>query len=432
MSLIRPWTDWISRSLRSPGLRLGLGIVLSVVVAVVFWRYSVADHEDFGSYFAASTALASGDRIYGAALAWAADGYWIGKQAPSPTNSPPYVYPPPLAMLMLPLTALPIQAAALVWYSVSFLAVLVTSFVLARLFLGRSLLTFMVVAVLMLFFQPVRRNLSLGQVDVVTLCFIALGFMAFVRRRPNLCGLALAGAITIKPFLGFALLYFLWKREYRACFVAVLAGGALVGGSFLVMGFETLREYLVASRYRTSPQFAVTMVNQSPNAMLLRAFTTMQGTPRVADLPGLVAPLHLLVALTSVAVLGVLVTRARDLPIQTLAAELGLVLVLMLFVSPLGEDIHYVYLAIAVTAGLVSLGRFADGDWAVRAVGVAWALVLIVFLYPMHRLLQYDGPFFVLCAVAAISALSVWLQTSRRVTAGAPSFPPAADTVTAR
>ena len=399
--LRRAGRDWVSGGPSGP-IRLALQCVLGLALAVAFWRYSMAIHEDFRAYWAAGNALIHGDRLYGDAILWADARAWISELSARPTAYGPYIYPPPLGMLWMPLVMLPASVASLVWFSVAFLAVLLTAFVLVRLLLDGDSLAFLLVSVLLIYFQPIRRNLSLEQVDTVTLALLALGLAAYVGRRDTLAGLAIAGAIVVKPFLAFVLLFFLWKRSYRVIGVAALASGLLIGASFAALGLDTLRDYLVATSYWASPQFAATFINQSPNGMLIRAFTTLDGHARIADLPWLVLPLRLVVSALTIGVLAYAISRDRRLPPATVAAEYGLTLIAMVFVSPLGEDLHYVYAVI----GLLAAAVLTYQAWLQRApmrwLGVGVVALYLVFLYPMHLLFDWDGPFYALCLTALV------------------------------
>jgi alpha-1,2-mannosyltransferase len=354
----------------------------------------------------------------------------MGPGPPVPTTFAPYVYPPVLAFAMVPLLTLPTEIARMVWYGMSFAAVLLTALLLARLFVGRGLMSFLIVATLLQYFQPVRRNLALAQVDVLALGLLALGLAAFVRRRDVWAGIAVASAVALKPFLGFVVLYFLWKRAYRAAVATVLTAGLLVGGSLIVLGPATIVDYITATSYWSSPQFAVTIANQSPSGMLLRAFTDLHGQAKIANLSWLVLPLRAIVSVLSVAILAYVISRDRSLPPATLAAEYGLTLVAMLFVSPLGEDLHYVYAAIVLLASAAIVYRGWRHGRTMRLVGVGLLATYGIFLFPMHRLLERDGPFYGLCAIAVVGTLPLLVEAQRRRQASSdpsPILPPSPD-----
>jgi hypothetical protein len=295
-----------------------------------------------------------------------------------------------------------------------FLAVVVAALVLARLLVGRSLIAFLVVATLMVYFQPIRRNFYFAQVDTVVLCFLVLGLAAFVARRDTLAGLAIAGGVAIKPFAGFVVLYFLWKRSHRAAAATILASGLLVGSSLLVLGPHTILDYIAGTRYWAGEPAASMIANQSPSGVLLRAFTSLNAAPYIADLPWLVLPLRIVLGLAVVGALSALVSRDRRLSSPRMVAEYGLLLLGMILVSPLGEDLHYVYFAVTLLGCGMLVYRAWGTSRAMRLIGAALAVVYVVFLYPMHTLLTVDGPFYALCLLTVVCTLAVLADVRRR------------------
>jgi hypothetical protein len=396
-------------------LILALNLLLMLAVASSFWRSSMALHEDAIVYLDTAEDIVEGKGPYVIIRAWIDDGYWMGDPRPRPTvEENPYVYPPVLAIVLIPLLALPRETAIYICFLAGFLAVMVAAFVLARLLVGRSLTGFLLVAMLMVYFQPIRRNFWFAQVDTVVLGFLVLGLAAFAARRDLLAGLLVACGVAIKPFAGFVVLYFLWKRSYRAAAATVLASALLVGGSLLALGPHTVLDYIAGTTYWAGSQAGSTIANQSPSGMLLRAFTSNNGPPDIADLPWLVLPLRILVAVMVVGALSRLVSRERRLHAPTLVAEYGLMLLGMIVVSPLGEDLHFVYFAVPLLGCGMLLYRTWDRSWQTRLIGASLVLTYGVFLYPMHTLLTQDGPFVALCALTVVCTLAVLRDVRRR------------------
>src|SRR5690349_14770638 len=99
--LIRLQSAWRTSTLLRACVYLGLG--LGIVLA--FWRYGVAEHDDVEIYVDAARQLATGAPLYRDIIYWKETGYWMGAPAPQPFGHGPYVYPPPLAFVILPLLA---------------------------------------------------------------------------------------------------------------------------------------------------------------------------------------------------------------------------------------------------------------------------------------------------------------------------------------
>ena len=64
--------------------------------------------------------------------------------------------------------------------------------------------------------HPIRAELGLGQADFLVLLLMTFTLGAFVRGHDTRAGLWLALATAFKPTVGFLVLWFLWKRSYRA------------------------------------------------------------------------------------------------------------------------------------------------------------------------------------------------------------------------
>src|SRR4051812_41969681 len=95
---------------------LGRAVIAGAVILllVVYARAVSTRPVDFGAYYGAAVALREGGSPYADALAWQAAGYVTGSPARQPTIETAYVYPPALALALLPLTVLSPQVASAV------------------------------------------------------------------------------------------------------------------------------------------------------------------------------------------------------------------------------------------------------------------------------------------------------------------------------
>ena len=406
-------SGWLARA---------VGLVATAVLLTTLVRYATADHTDLAAYRAAARALATGQPLYADALIWREVGYTIADPRPVPTDGPPYVYPPLLAFVMLPIVALG-ELTRLTWYAIIFVAGIGTAFALAPLLLGRpgprvlaAPAGALALAALVLLYQPTRRVLYFAQVDTVTLFCLALGLVAFAARRDVRAGLVVALAIAIKPFLGLVLLYFVWKRAYRAAVVGAAASGILVLGPLLALGPDTVRDYLAVGAYWSGPTFAATILNQSPYGVALRTFTTTAMGPPLVEAPGLVGIVRLAFALAALAAFVLAVPRTRERAPGVLAIEYGLALAAMLLISPLSEDIHFVYALPALLASGAWAWRDRRPGPAVVVPGLAATALYGLFLMPLHGSLQHNVPFVGLCLVAALATATAVMQRHREET----------------
>ncbi len=432
-------------------------IVIGLVAAAAVWltALSITDihgrtFHDFDVFYSTATAVRHGDPLYETAQRWRDLGLSHG--LPGNTEPSSYVYPPVFALALTPLTLLPFRLAAALWYTLSLTAVLGAVVVLLRMLLpvrGRALVAAIVIAgAVVTSFGPMRLVLGAGQADALLLLFVALTLSDCRHGRDVRSGLWLGVAVAIKPFLGFLILFLLWKRMYRGAVVA----GTVAAGLFLlplpVVGWRSLVDSVTVIRYFSGPVFGVSPHNQSLYGMALRLFTDNAFTRPLVDAPVLVTLLR------GAVVVAVLVTVARVIrhgrpeaaPAQELVLEYGLAVAAMLLVSPHTEDRHLAYLTLAlVPVGVVtgwSMLSGRDGRMIALALGGIWAYLSLPHLsrvqYAFDRYM--DGPVGVpwlfltgvdlygLCAAALLTVMA--LRTLRRAAhavtggAGSPAAPP--------
>jgi len=139
-----------------------------------------------------------------------------------------YLYPPTLAVLILPALLVSPYVASLIWLGLN----------IGLLLLGVGLLLWqsnirdhwlrLALLLLPVVFTPTLMALYLGQVNVLVFVLIALAYLAFVHRRLHICGVLLALSAWIKLWPIVLIAYFVWKREWKVVSGAVL-GLLLIG-----------------------------------------------------------------------------------------------------------------------------------------------------------------------------------------------------------
>ncbi len=205
-------------------------IVLLVIPMYVNmgWQYSMDRIEDpqniggmdFKAYYVAAQLAREGMDFYDWPL-----GLELAKSYGIALDGSVYIYPPPFALTMIPLTVLPIQTAARVWFFTNLVLLAVSLTILFRTLEIRRGVPLLLMGALL--FTPVSYNLHMGQVNIVILFLITVSY-ALLKRGRDIEGGALAGlAALIKVAPGVLVAYFLWKRKYRA-FLAALAAVALL------------------------------------------------------------------------------------------------------------------------------------------------------------------------------------------------------------
>jgi hypothetical protein len=159
-----------------------------------------------------------------------------------------YLYPPLLAILLVPLAdappgvardgLLPYPVSVAIWYIVSIFFLILAVHVLAAALEqahapgGRppaGCRRWWALRILPLLFclPPVAHTLMRGQTNLLLLALLCGAGAAFVRQRSGWAGLCLAGAICLKIYPAFLSLFFLWRRDFRA--LGACAGGLVLG-----------------------------------------------------------------------------------------------------------------------------------------------------------------------------------------------------------
>jgi hypothetical protein len=381
-----------------------------LVLLVIYVRAVAGPPVDFGAYYGAATAIREGRGPYADALAWKAAGYVTGSPARQPTAQTAYVYPPTLALALVPLTFLPVSIASAAWLALLFGCVAGTAWCLASVMWpdgaedrGAEFWLLVVGLTLALaLFKPVRGALTFSkQVDPLIMLLLTGTIVAFARRRDGPAAILLGLAVTIKPFLVVLALWLLWKGAYRAAIGAGTVALALGLGPLLALGL--LPDFLSAAAHWAGPSMVASPVSQSAMSLLLRALTVQPYTVPLVEAPWLVTPFQGLIGIgLAIAVAGT-VSRSRDEPPVVLLLEWSLGLAALLIFGPLTEEHHLAYLALGLAAIVAGgLSRWRDADPARRArarrLGVATVAMVLFFLLPGTQTIAWgwyaylDGP----------------------------------------
>jgi hypothetical protein len=145
----------------------------------------------------------------------------------------PFVYPPPAAFAMVPLSALPFHLAAPLWFVFSIGIVALSLRLLGvtdwRVY-GASFLS-----------VPVLSGLALGTLNPLLLLGVVVAWRW--RDRAVVAGVAVAAVIVAKLFLWPLGVWLLLTRRYRAAAVAAAVGTVSTLGTWALLGFAGLRDY---------------------------------------------------------------------------------------------------------------------------------------------------------------------------------------------
>ncbi len=189
----------------------------------------------------------------------------------------PYHNPPPLALLLVPLSLLPVSGAYLLWTVLNLVASLAAvTLVPGRRPTGIALL-------LMITFAGVLDNLIWGQMGGLLLLVLSLGMRLMAGGRPYLGG-AVLGLLWLKPqYAALFPLVFLLKGRWRELAGICSTGVALAGVSWLMVGTEGILRYLellqgIGVFYPPSASFVLPEIMVNWRAVLVHLFPGIPGS----------------------------------------------------------------------------------------------------------------------------------------------------------
>jgi hypothetical protein len=275
---------------------------------------------DFTAYYTAASLIRDGTSPYDAA-AFASEAQGLGFR-----NDRPYIYFPLLAITVMPLTALPPQQAASVWFALN-VALLVLSTLLMVRTLGLQKHKVAVVSLLLaaLTFYPAVFSTFVGQANALLLALLVLTWHLAKRGIDGLAGACIAAASMVKVFPFCIALYFLWKSRYRIILSALAALVVLAAFSIALAGLEPHITYvsLILPTQLVKPH----PLNQSLSSFIYRMIQPEQ--PRDVLLWRLAS-----LSASALVVLGTALLIPRDRRSGALLdLEFALVIVSMLLVS---------------------------------------------------------------------------------------------------
>lgn len=355
---------------------------------------------------------------------------------------------PPLALLILvPLTALPIGAAAALWDVIMLGALYVALALIWRVLRdtrGRQRPSTQVepdggakpwrmplvwgVLGLLAVWPPLLDTWLEAQIGPLLLVLLVLAWRARRRDQPWAAGawLALATLLRLYPVLLFA--YPLLRREWR------MVGGGLITGigvTLLTLPFIGPADYWTYLT-REAPGASAEWVNDGHNASLRGWLGTLfAGNATIAPVdhvPALIAPLYILGAGLILGLLIWRIWRARGAPLASSADDLAWLIALpaALLISPLAWPHYFIVLL---------LPGFVAAAWALRAgmrqhallLGIAGLIIYLDALglrltLPLPRVLLWPIGIFIFqlpTYALALFAVTFW----RLATAGSSGTP---------
>jgi hypothetical protein len=215
---------------------LYLNLSLSVLDDVSNKRWRGAD---FIAYYTGARLLADGKSPYDA-TARVLEARSLGVR-----EDRPYIYLPPLAIVIIPLALLPPQPATLIWFWMNVaLLILSATLMIGMLELHRNRIYPVAFLIGTLVFYPAICSICAGQANVLLLTLLVLAWYLARRGNEVLTGVMIAFASSIKIFPFCIALYFLWKGKYRIFLGTVAALIVLLGISVVAVGLDPHLTYV--------------------------------------------------------------------------------------------------------------------------------------------------------------------------------------------
>lgn len=268
-----------------------------------------------------------------------------------------YIYPPLLAILLVPLAAsLDFETARWLWLGFSALSLALAVPIVVRaaglrlrrgdglvVGLGLTLLPWTVLA------------LGVGQPSPQMLLLVAGAYAALAGRQPVLAGTLLALAACSRvlpaPVLGFLLL----RRQWRAVASAVAVGLALVAGTVLAVGWQAYVTYFTDVSAEQTLRFALPN-SVSVTSVFTRLFLENQLTAPLVHAPLLGRAAIVLGTVVVVVVTGVGIWRAPATPAAE-AAAYGAAVVGALLIAPISGTYNLVIAALPLAIAVAQVQR---------------------------------------------------------------------------
>ena len=350
-------------------------IILIAACAVTLVYAGLAYHLDLDVYRIGGSVWLHGGDLYGT-LPATAQGTRL-----------PFTYPPLAAIVLSPLSLIPLSAAGVVldFGTVVALALALRPF---QNRLGWNLAWVLPIGLLL---EPTRGNLAYGQIDVFLMALVVADCLTVSPRWPRGALAGVAAALKLTPAL--FILWFLLRRDYRAAATMAASFAISTGIGYLLAPGDSVR-------YWTSTLFDVRRIGSADYAGNQSVFGVLA---RAGLHPGTMTfeCCWLTVSVIVVAAACVGMRRAFAAGDQYMALVLNAVAILL--VSPISWSHHWVWILPGLLCLSISFRRLAIAGFLLFAVGpqcwlprggdreLSWA--------PWQQLL---GDSYVMCAVAFI------------------------------
>lgn len=378
---------------------LAWGIVLlsALEFASMIPALFIRSKPDFAAFYHVATLVKSG---HGEKV------YEFGQVMPKEAGYTPveYLYPPVLAVAMVPVTFVRYQLAFRFWVALSLVLIAHSLYLVYRVGVERGLPAKGLVPFLLILglrSPALIEDLLLGNCNSLILWLTVVTVFAACRGRDILAGGVLAIAVLIKLTPATLLLYFIIARRWRglAAFVIVCAVG--LGVTAVITGPACMHGFVEA--VNRIPHLPPSTSNHSLWGVLQRFLINGTETLAPAACPELARPLwYLLGAAVFVATLAMVLRRKEDA-----LYCLGIQVCMSALLSPVTRSSHLGVLLVPVLWMLTQLRWTWPPRPAELAIGTLLVLLLLVpdpiYQWPVHAV-----PILILASKQFVGVLSIW------------------------
>ena len=176
----------------------------------------------------------------------------------------PYIYPPLIAFLLIPLSFPPPAVTKIFWYILNLFLIGFSLKLLLRLIDYKDINIFNLVSLSVLFtLRFFMNNSNLGQINVVILFLCVTTLYFFIHNKDIYAGIILALAIVIKITPVLLLFYFIYKREFRLVISSIAGAVVFLFIPSFAFGLENYINILSQYREIISNFYDSTYFNQS-------------------------------------------------------------------------------------------------------------------------------------------------------------------------
>lgn len=380
--------------------RLFYGILSAVFLVLAFWFYHGTNDRllappfgemygmDFRQILRASQEILNRENIYQHAIAYA--------ESPNFSEfiswpASPYPYSPIVGVLAIPLLWIGEQTAITLWIIFSWL-LLISAGVIIVMGIFEDKNWFKLLAVLLFFtmYGPSHLDLKFVNLDILILFLVSLTYYLYKRQQSGFAGIVLGFALAFKLLLAPLVAYFLWKKDWKAGLFAIGTFGALTIIGFSVAGWDQLDEFIRVNYLWSVTDMLSYPFNQSITGVGIRLFTDNPYIEPLFNIPSLVSILRVLGSITAIVLWLGIVNRRDNRDSVEGFLEFGFTLTTMLFLSPLVDDIHYLWVLMPI-GGLLALISvdILDDKWKL-ILSVSTLLCILFLAHPdLHDAVYY-------------------------------------------